>query len=110
MSTIFCTISICYIVAPAKSLPPASLHLERAYGTASPAAIKVQVKWPILFSGNAATSSAGASPSPGSLTGGKRGDGSPEGQKQFRAKVEQLRQKYIRHQALEIEKIKDEEN
>ena len=40
----------------------------------------------------------------------KRGDGSREGQKQFRAKVEQLRQQYTRQRELEIEKIKREDN
>ncbi len=39
-----------------------------------------------------------------------RGDGSPEGRKQFRARVEQLRRQYTRQQELEIEKIKGEEN
>ena len=36
--------------------------------------------------------------------------GSREGQKQFRAKVEQLRQQYTRQRGLEIEKIKREDN
>jgi TPR repeat protein len=40
----------------------------------------------------------------------KRGDGSREGQKQFRARVEQLHQKYARQRELEIEKIKREDN
>ena len=40
----------------------------------------------------------------------KRGDGSEEGRKQFRARVEQLRQEYRRQQELEIEKIKGEDN
>jgi TPR repeat protein len=40
----------------------------------------------------------------------KRGDGSREGQKQFQARVEQLRQQYTRQRELEIEKIKGEEN
>ncbi len=39
-----------------------------------------------------------------------RGDGSREGRKQFRARVEQLRQQYTRQKELEIEKIKGEEN
>ena len=40
------------------------------------------------------------------VNGLNRRDGSREGQKQFRARVEQLRQKYIRQRELEIEKIK----
>jgi TPR repeat protein len=40
----------------------------------------------------------------------KRGDGSREGRKQFRARVEQLRQNYARQRELEIEKIKREDN
>ena len=39
-----------------------------------------------------------------------RRDGSREGQKQFRARVEQLRRQYARQRELEIEKIKGEEN
>ena len=39
-----------------------------------------------------------------------RRDGSREGRKQFRARVEQLRQQYARQRELEIEKIKGEEN
>jgi len=37
-----------------------------------------------------------------------RGDGSREGQKQFRARVEKVRQNYIRQRELEIERIKRE--
>ena len=40
------------------------------------------------------------------VNGLNRQDGSREGQKQFRAQVERLRQKYIRQRELEIEKIK----
>ena len=40
------------------------------------------------------------------VNGLSRQDGSREGQKQHRAKVEQLRQKHIRQRELEIEKIK----
>ena len=68
---IFFTISGCYIVAPARALFLASLLFpERTLRQIRP--IKVPAKWPILFSGNAATGSAGANPSPGSLTGGDR--------------------------------------
>jgi hypothetical protein len=42
------------------------------------------------------------------VNGLDRRDGSREGQKQFRARVEQLRQKYIRQRELEIERIKRE--
>jgi len=38
-----------------------------------------------------------------------RGDGSREGQRQFRVRVEQLRQKYIRQREQEIEKITGED-
>jgi hypothetical protein len=40
------------------------------------------------------------------VNGLNRRDGSQEGKKQYRAQVEQLRQKYIRQRELEIEKIK----
>ncbi len=39
------------------------------------------------------------------VNGLKRGDGSPESQRQYRARVEQLRRKYVRERELEIEKI-----
>jgi len=42
------------------------------------------------------------------VNGLNRQDGSREGQKQFRARVEHLRQKYIRQRELEIERIKRE--
>jgi len=42
------------------------------------------------------------------VNGLNRTDGSREGQKQYRAQVERLRQKYIRQQELEVEKIKRE--
>ena len=39
------------------------------------------------------------------VNGLKRGDGSPESQQQYRARVEQLRRKYVREREMEIEKI-----
>ncbi len=39
------------------------------------------------------------------VNGLNRGDGSPESQKQYRARVEQLRRKYVREREQEIEKI-----
>jgi TPR repeat protein len=39
------------------------------------------------------------------VNGLNRGDGSPESQKQYRARVEQLRRKYVREREREIEKI-----
>jgi hypothetical protein len=42
------------------------------------------------------------------VNGLNRRDGSREGKKNYRARVEQLRQKYIRQRELEIEKIKRE--
>jgi hypothetical protein len=42
------------------------------------------------------------------VNGLNRSDGSREGQNQYRARVEQLRQNYIRQRELEIEKIKRE--
>lgn len=40
------------------------------------------------------------------VNGLKRGDGSREGQKQYRARVDQLRRNYIRQRELEIEKVR----
>lgn len=42
------------------------------------------------------------------VNGLDRGDGSRQGQKQYRARVEQLRQQYIRQRELAVEKIKRE--